>query len=55
MDFAIPADHTVKLKGSKKKYKYLDQAKELKKTMEHESDVYTYYNWWSGYSHQKII
>ena len=31
MDFAVPADHRVKLKESKKKDKYLDLARELKK------------------------
>ena len=30
MDFAVPADHRVKLKESEKKDKYLDLAKELK-------------------------
>ena len=41
MDFAVPADHRVKLKESEKKNKYLDLARELKKTMEHEDDDYT--------------
>ena len=31
MDFAVPTDHRVKLKGSEKKDKYLDLARELKK------------------------
>ena len=31
MDFAVPADHRVKLKESEKKGKYLDLARELKK------------------------
>ena len=31
MDFAIPADHRLKLKESKKRDKYLDPARELKK------------------------
>ena len=31
MDLAVPADHSVKLKGSEKRYKYLDLARELKK------------------------
>ena len=31
VDFALPADHIVKLKESEKKYKYLDLARELKK------------------------
>ena len=30
MDFAVPAEHRVKLKESEKKDKYLDFAKELK-------------------------
>ena len=31
MNFAVPTDHTVKLKESEKKDKYLDIAKERKK------------------------
>ena len=31
MDFAIPADHRLKLKESKKRDKYIDLARELKK------------------------
>ena len=31
MDFAIPADHCVKLKESEKRDKYLNVARELKK------------------------
>ena len=31
MDFALPADHKVKLKESEKKNKYLDLARELNK------------------------
>ena len=38
MDFAILADHRVKLKESEKRDKYLNLARELKKTMEHEGD-----------------
>ena len=30
MNFAVPADHRIKLKESKKKNKYLDLARELK-------------------------
>ena len=41
MDFAVTADHKIKLKESEKKDKYLDLVRELKKTMEHESDDYT--------------
>ena len=53
VDFAVPADHS-KLKGSKKKDKYLDLARELKKTVEHESDGDTNCNWCSWYSNQRI-
>ena len=31
VDFAVPADHTIKLKECEKKDKYLDHARELKK------------------------
>ena len=31
MDFAVPADHRIKLKESEKKDKYIDLARELKK------------------------
>ena len=38
MDLAIPADHRVKQKETKKGDEYLDLAKEPKKTIEQESD-----------------
>ena len=53
MDFAVPDDHRVKLKESEKKDKYLDLARELKKTVKHESDSYTNCNWCSWYSHKR--
>ena len=31
VDFAVPADHRVKLKENEKKHKYLDLAREMKK------------------------
>ena len=31
VDFAVPADHRIKLKENEKKVKYLDLARELKK------------------------
>ena len=31
VDFAVPADHRIKLKECEKKYKYLDLARELKR------------------------
>ena len=54
MDFAVLDDHRVKLKESEKKDKYLDLTRERKKTVEHESDVYTNCIWCSWYSHQRI-
>ena len=53
VDFAVPADHRVKLKESKKKDKYLDLARGLKK-LEHESDsdINCYLCTW--HSHQRI-
>ena len=38
VDSAVPADHKINLKESEKKDKYLDLARELKKTVEHESN-----------------
>ena len=34
VDFAVPADHRIKLKECEKKDKYLDLARELKKNYE---------------------
>ena len=51
VDFAVPVDHWVKLKESEKRDKYQDLARELKKTVEHESDDYTNCNWQTRYSH----
>ena len=55
VDFAVPADHRINLQESKKKNKYLDLARELKKTIEHEGDNYTNCDWYFWYSHQRII
>ena len=33
MDFVVSADHRIKLKGSEKRYKYLDLAREQKKKL----------------------
>ena len=41
VDLAVPADHRIKLKESEERDKYLDLARELEKTMEHEGDNYT--------------
>ena len=45
VDFAVLADHRIKLKECEKKDKYLDLNRELKKTMEHTGDNYTNCNW----------
>ena len=45
VDFAVLADHRIKLKECEKKDKYLDLPRELKKTMEHESDDCTNCDW----------
>ncbi len=50
MDFAVPANHRMKLKESVKKEKYLDQAREVKKKMEHEGDNFTNCDWCFWYS-----
>ena len=56
MDFAIRADHRVKLKEIEKKDKYDDLARELKKkSVEHESDDYTNCNWCSWYSCKRLV
>ena len=50
VDFAVPSDHRIKLKECEKKDQYLDFARELKKTMEHEGDDYTNSDWCSWHS-----
>ena len=45
VDFAVRADHRIKLKKCEKKDKYLDLARELKKTTEHAGDNHTNCNW----------
>ena len=57
VDFAVPADHRIKLKECEKKDKYFDHVRELKKkkqTMEPEGDNYTNCNWCFGHSNQRI-
>ena len=44
VDFAVPADHRIKLKECEKKDKKLDLARELKK-LERAGDNYTNCNW----------
>ena len=50
VDFAVSADHRIKLKECEKRDKYLNLARELKKTMEHEDENYTNCDWcfWHG-------
>ena len=45
VDFAFPADHRINLKEGEKEDKYLDLARELKKTVEHESNDCANCNW----------
>ena len=45
VDFAVPADHRMKLKTCEKKDKYLDLAREIKKLWKHESDDCTNCDW----------
>ena len=54
VDFVIPTDNLVKLKENEKRVKYMDLARELKKTMNHESDVDTKCNWRARYSYLRI-
>ena len=54
MNFVVLAEHTVKLKECEKRDKYLGLARELKTTVEYESDDNTNCNLCSGYSYQKI-
>ena len=49
-ELCCPADHSVKLKESEKKDKYLE-LKVIEKTVEPESDGDTNCNWCSWYSH----
>ena len=50
VDFAVPVDHRIKLKECEKRDKYLDLARELKKTAEHEGDNNANCDWcfWHG-------
>ena len=55
VDFVVSADHRLKRKGSEKRDKYLDLARELKKnTMEHEGDGDTNCNLHTRHSPQSI-
>ena len=54
MDFAFPANHKVKLKESEKKDKHLNLARELKKTLEHESGGGTNCKWRAQCCYQRV-
>ena len=54
VDFAVPTDHREKLKEREKINKYLSLSRELKKTMENESDGDTSSNWRARYSQQTL-
>ena len=45
VDFAVPADHRVKMKENEKRDKYMNLARELKKAVEHNSDGNTNCYW----------
>ena len=45
VNFAVPADHRIKLKECEKKDKYLDLARELKKLWNMQVTIYTNCNW----------
>ena len=55
MDFAVPADHRIKLKESKKKDKYLDFARELKKLWNMKVTIIPIVIGAFGTVHQRII
>ena len=62
MDFAVPADHWVKLKEAEISDKYQDLGREVKKkdqqkTMEHESDSDTNSSWciWNNTPTKKLV
>ena len=54
VNFALPADHRVKLVDSKMKDKYLELVREFKNSLEQESDGDTDCEWCAWYSHQRI-
>ena len=54
VSFAVTAYKKVKLKEYEKGDSFRDLTREVKKTMEHESDSDTNCGWGTWYSHQKI-
>ena len=53
MNFAVPADHRVKIKEREKRDKYLNFGSELTKSMEHEGDCNTNCNWYARFKPRK--
>ena len=54
MNLVVLTNHLVKLKESEKKDKFMGLVREMINIAERESDDYTYYNWCSWHSHQRI-
>ena len=54
MDFSVLGDHRIKFEENEKEDKYLDLTRESKKKVEHESGIYTNFDWCFWYSHQRI-
>ena len=46
VDFAVPADHRIRLKECENRHKYVDLARERKKIKEPEGDNYTNCDWY---------
>ena len=55
VDFPVPVDYRIKLKECEKRDKYLNLARELKKTMEYGGDNYTDCDWCFWHGNQTII
>ena len=55
MDFVVTVDDRIELKESEKRDEYVDFARELKKTMEHEVDGDTSSNWCTWNNPQRIV
>ena len=53
-DFTVSVEHRVELKENEKEDKYINLPRQLKKTLEYESDDYTYCKWRSWYNHGRI-
>ena len=53
MDFAVRADHCLRLKEREKSERYIDLVGELKNTKEYEGDSDTNRNWCAWNNHSK--